>query len=275
MKSVNKIELFRTEHNGNVSFAEEGQGEPLILLHGLFGNLSNWSETIKFFSSKYRVITPLLPIYQASWKSDVLTELVDYVHIIVQKLRLNKITLIGNSLGGHVALLYTLKYPEQVKNLVLTGSSGLFENNLGVSYPKKGDFKYISEKVKLAFFNEEVATHALVREVYETVNDIRKSIGVLKAAKAASRNNLKEYLEKISTPVLLIWGKEDRVTPLDVAFQFLELLSGRTELHIIEECGHAPMMEQPEQFNSILADYLKRKEEELTIKKGPNYKLFY
>ncbi|HEY8402667.1 MAG TPA: alpha/beta hydrolase, partial [Cytophagaceae bacterium] len=240
----------------NLQYTEKGTGQPIILLHGLFGSLSNWTHTIRHFSKNYRVIVPVLPIYNASWRKDVLSELVDYVHTLVLKLELKDVVLVGNSLGGHVAILYTLAHQEYVSNLVLTGSSGLFESNLGVSYPKRGNFEYISEKVKYTFYNQEVASTTLINEVYQTVNDVRKSIGIIKAAKAANRHHVGKELAKIKVPTLLIWGEQDKVTPLEVAFQFLELLSAKSELHVIDHCGHAPMMEQPQQFNQILEKYL-------------------
>ncbi len=248
-----------------VNYNEQGQGQPMILLHGLFGSLSNWSSTINFFSDSYRVITPVLPIYDSSWKPDVLNELVQYVHALVKELNLNDVILVGNSLGGHVATLYTLAYPELVKHLVLTGSSGLFESSLGVSYPRKGDYNYIAEKVRHTFYDQQGVSEELINEVFTTVNDVKKTLGILKLAKAANRNNISEDLRTITTPTLLIWGKDDRVTPVDVAWQFKEKLAGKVELHIIGACGHAPMMEQPEAFNYILNNYLKYNSESFCL----------
>jgi len=255
---------FKTAQVDNIhlEYSEHGQGQPVLLLHGLLGNLSNWSDTITYFARDYRVIAPRLPIYDISFRKDVLHGLADYVHALVKHLRLQDIVLVGNSLGGHLAILYTLAHPDRVKHLVLTGSSGLFESNLGVSYPKRGNFDYISEKVRYTFYNQNVVSSQLIDDVYAAVNDLRKSIGILKAAKAANRHHVGKDLGKITTPTLLIWGKQDKVTPVRVAYQFLEALGGKIELHIIDHCGHAPMMEQPDEFNRILSQYLIRTNEE-------------
>lgn len=241
-----------------IEYTTTGVGQPVILLHGLFGNLSNWSSTVAYFSRSHQVIVPALPVYDATWSKDVLKELTAYVHTLITELNLSDVILVGNSLGGHVAILYALAHPGKVNRLVLTGSAGLFENGLGVSYPKRGDYKYISDKVKYTFYNEEVVSDALIDDVYKTVNDARKSLGILRIAKATNRSSVAGDLPKLKMPVLLIWGRQDRITPIDVAFQFLDLLPGNTALHVIENCGHAPMMEQPEEFNRILNDYLRK-----------------
>jgi pimeloyl-ACP methyl ester carboxylesterase len=248
-----------------LQYNDEGTGQPLLLLHGLFGNLSNWTDTISYFSKSYRVITPVLPIYQASWSKDVLNELVDYVHALITELKLDNVLLLGNSLGGHVSVLYTLAHPEKVSKLILSGSAGLFESNLGVSYPKRGDYNYIADKVKYTFYNEDVVSKALIEEVYDTVNDLKKSMGILRIAKATNRGSVANELGKITTPTLLVWGQQDRVTPPDVAYQFQERLAGEVELHLINNCGHAPMMERPESFNYILDAFLK--EETIEVSK--------
>lgn len=240
-----------------LKYSEKGNGQAIVLLHGLFGNLSNWSETIEHFSKSYRVITPILPIYEGAWQGDALEDLVDYVHAIITKLNIEKATFVGNSLGGHVATLYTLAHPEVVEHLVLIGSAGLFESNMGVSYPKKGNYEYIADKVKYTFHENHKVSEELIQEVYDTVNDFKRSLSILKIAKATNRNNVSDKLGAIKTPALLIWGKDDKITPVEVALQFKEKLGGKVELHLIDQCGHAPMMEQPGEFNAILDNYLK------------------
>ena len=90
----------------------------------------------------------------------------------------------GNSLGGHVGLLFTRDYPELVKGLVITGSSGLYENNMGDGYPKRGNYEYIKTKSEDVFFDPKIATKEIVDEVFETVNDRNKLVRTLALAKA-------------------------------------------------------------------------------------------
>jgi pimeloyl-ACP methyl ester carboxylesterase len=170
-------------------------------------------------------------------------------------MNLKDIHLLGNSLGGHVALVHLLKHPERIKTLTLTGSSGLFENGMGDTYPKRGDYAYIQKKTEQTFFDPATASKELVDEVYDIVNQRAKAIKIIALAKSAIRNNLGEELKAIKLPTLLIWGNNDTITPPFVGREFQRLIQG-SELHFIDQCGHAPMMERPEQFNELLRTFL-------------------
>jgi pimeloyl-ACP methyl ester carboxylesterase len=169
----------------------------------------------------------------------------------------NNINLLGNSLGGHVALVHILKHPEKIKSLILTGSSGLFENGMGDSYPKRGDREYIKKKTQVTFYDPAMATTELVDEVFEITNNRIKVIKIISLAKSAIRNNLGEELNQIKQPTLLIWGNNDIITPPFVGQEFQKLIPN-SELHYIDKCGHAPMMEVPDEFNRILDAFLKK-----------------
>src|SRR5476651_2528963 len=118
------------DENG-FSYIDEGKGEVLLLLHGLMGALSNWQDVIEEFSKEYRVIIPMLPIYDLPLLTTGVKTLAKYVHKFVTYKKLDNICLLGNSLGGHVGLIYCLSHQEYVSSLVLTGSSGLYENSFG------------------------------------------------------------------------------------------------------------------------------------------------
>ena len=240
---------------GEYSYIDEGQGEPLVLLHGLFGALSNWEFVVNRFSKNYRVIIPLLPIYEMPIKKAGLDALTDFVEGFVQLKGIEKMTLIGNSLGGHVALIYTLRHPDQIERLVLTGSSGLFENTMGGSFPKRGSYDYIKERVAYTFYDPEKATKELVDEVFETTKSIPKCMRIVAIAKSAQRHNMAKEITKITAPTLLVWGLNDTITPPMVAHEFDKLIPNTT-LRFIDKCCHAPMMERPEEFNEILEAYL-------------------
>lgn len=237
-------------------YIEEGQGEVLLLLHGLFGALSNWEHVLAYFSKKYRVIIPLLPIYELPVKESHLEGLLSFVNDFVQWKELKFFTLIGNSLGGHLAIMYTLQNPTGVQKLVLTGSSGLFENTLGGSFPRRGSYKYIAERVAYTFFDPNTVDKDYIDEVFNVTNDLSKAIRVVAVAKSAQRNNLAHVLPNIQTNTLLIWGLNDTITPPQVAHEFNALLP-HARLRFIDQCCHAPMMEHPQKFNQLLADFLK------------------
>jgi pimeloyl-ACP methyl ester carboxylesterase len=244
------------EENG-FSYVDEGEGEILLCLHGLMGALSNWDKVIEDFRSEYRVIIPILPIYDLPLLTTGVKSLAKFVHKFVTHKELTDVTLLGNSLGGHVALIYVLSHPEVVKSLVLTGSSGLYENAFGGTFPRRGSYDFVKEKVEYTFYSPETATKELVDEVYKTVNDRHSVIRILAMAKSAIRHNMKKDLHNITIPVSLIWGRDDKITPPEVAIEFHEELPD-SELHWVEHCGHAPMMEQPEEFNRLLKGFLEK-----------------
>ena len=244
------------DENG-FSYIDEGEGEVLLLLHGLMGALSNWERVIEEFSKEYRVIIPMLPIYDLPLLTTGVKSLAKYVHKFITYKKLDDICLLGNSLGGHVALVYCLAHPEHVKSLVLTGSSGLYENSFGGTFPRRESYDFVKEKVEYTFYDPKTATKELVDEVFQTVNDRNRVIRILAMAKSAIRHNMSKDLHKITIPVSLIWGKNDKITPPEVAEEFHNLLPD-SELHWIDHCGHAPMMERPEEFNQLLKGFLEK-----------------
>jgi pimeloyl-ACP methyl ester carboxylesterase len=249
---------FEVKKEKKFSYIDEGQGEVLLLLHGLFGALSNWDQTISAFSKTHRVIIPVMPIYEGGSITDAgISGLTEFVEDFVKLKNLNNLTLLGNSLGGHVGIVYTLNNPSQVKRLVLTGSSGLFENSMGGSFPKRGNYAFIKEKVEYTFYDPQVATKELVDEVFDVTNSIKKCMRIVSIAKSAQRHNLAKELYKIKAPTLLVWGLNDTITPPHVAHEFNRLIP-HSELYFIDKCCHAPMMERPVEFNHILHHFLER-----------------
>ena len=223
------------------------------------GGLSNFKDVIGFFSSKgYKVIIPELPIYNLPLKETTVTAFSDFLEDFIKYKNLSNVILLGNSLGGHVGLIYSNKNPSFVKSLVLTGSSGLYENSMGESYPKRENYDYIKRKTQEVFYNSKVATKEIVDEVFETVNNREKLVRTLAIAKSAIRHNMSGELPNIKTPTLLIWGENDLVTPPEVAREFKSLLPN-SKLEWIKKCGHAPMMENPDEFNKILFNWLNQK----------------
>ncbi len=245
-------------------YVEEGTGEPLVLLHGLFGALSNFTDLIEYFRLHYKVVVPLLPLLEMDILHTSVGGLAKFVNRFLEAKDLKDVHLLGNSLGGHVGLIYTLKHPERIRSLTLTGSSGLFENGMGDSYPKRGDREYIRKKTELTFYDPKTATEKLVDEVYSITNNRLKAIKIIALAKSAIRNNLGEELNQIKQPTCLIWGNNDIITPPFVAKEFNKLIPN-SELHFVDKCGHAPMMEVPAEFNAILHKFLKKLNEPATV----------
>ncbi|MHA8107841.1 alpha/beta fold hydrolase [Aquirufa sp. A-Brett2-W8] len=243
------------KEEGEYQYIDEGQGETLLLLHGLFGALNNWEGVINHFKQHYRVIIPLMPIHEMPIKEAGCEGLTEFIEGFVDYKALDKFTVIGNSLGGHVALIYTLRHPEKIQRLILTGSSGLFENSMGGSYPKRGNYEYIKERVEYTFYDPKTASKELVDEVFEITNSIPKVMRIIAIAKSAQRNNMAKEIVHIKAPTLLIWGLNDTITPPEVGHEFNQLIPGST-LRFIDKCCHAPMMERPVEFNEIVTEWL-------------------
>jgi pimeloyl-ACP methyl ester carboxylesterase len=239
---------------GEFKYIDEGKGETILFLHGLFGSLSNWDGVINGFSGRYRVIIPLLPIYTMPLKQAGIEGLTQFVSNFIETLKLNNFILVGNSLGGHIGLQYSLQYQHKVKSLVLTGSSGLFEDGMGGSFPRRGDYNFVRERVAYTFYDPKTATKELVDSVFVVTNDNQMCLRIISIARSAQKHNLANQLQKIKVPALLVWGLNDTITPPLVAHTFNRLLQGST-LRFIDKCGHAPMMEHPERFNVLCEEF--------------------
>ena len=255
---------YEIKQDGKYSYIEEGNGEVLMMLHGLFGALSNFKDLIEHFRKNYKVVVPMMPLLEMDLLHTSVSGLEKFVQKFIEHRKYDNINLLGNSLGGHVGLVHVLKHPEKIKTLILTGSSGLFESAMGDSYPKRGDREYMRKKTELTFYDPKMATEELLDEVFEITNNRIKVIKIISLAKSAIRNNVADDLKNIKQPTCLIWGKNDNITPPFVGEEFNKLIPN-SELHFIDKCGHAPMMEVPHEFNAILEKFLAKQNTAATI----------
>ena len=259
-----------TEHDiltkGDFSYLDLGPKTetPLVLLHGLFGTASNFDALINYFREGRRIVMPMLPIFEMSIRKVSLGGLLEHLENFIELMGFDKIHLLGNSLGGHLAIIYALEHGEDITSLILTGSSGLYESAFGTSFPRREDYDFIRKKVQLTFYDPEVATQEMVDEVFGIVNDRMKGIRIIKTAKSAIRHNVEERLKELQMPTLLVWGKQDTITPAFVGEKFHELIKD-SQLEIFDCCGHAPMLEQSEKFNEILEKFLQRVEKKESV----------
>ncbi|MEZ4853462.1 alpha/beta fold hydrolase [Flavobacterium sp.] len=240
------------------TYFEAGEGTPIIVLHGLMGGLSNFEGVATFFPKNgFKVVIPELPLYTQNILKTNVKDFSKFVKDFIVYKGFEKVVLLGNSLGGHISLYFAKMYPEFVKGLVITGSSGLYESGMGESYPKRGDYEYIKKKSEDVFYDPKVATKEIVDEVFATVNDRIKLLKTLTIAKSAIRHNMAKDLPKMQVPTCIIWGKNDKVTPPEVAEEFNKLLPN-SDLFWIDKCGHAAMMEHPDEFNQLLFAWLQK-----------------
>ena len=239
-------------------YVDIGDGPVVIFLHGLMGDLSNFEQSANIIAQGgYRVIIPSLPIYTLPILKTSAKDISIFLEKFIRDLKLKDVSLLGNSLGGHVALIYTKNNPKIVKRLLLTGSSGLYEKAMGDTFPRREDYNYIKEKTEDVFFDPKIATKELVDEVFESVNSREKVIRILAIAKSAIRHNMAKELQNMKQNTCLLWGKDDTVTPPEVAEEFHKLLPN-SDLFWFDKCGHAPMMEHPEDFANKCVEWLKK-----------------
>lgn len=248
---------FNIKEEKKFTYVEEGEGPVLMLLHGLMGALSNFEGVINHFKKTHTVVVPIMPLFDMPLLDAGVKPLYKYIRDFIKHKGYDKVSMLGNSLGGHVGLVYAVNHQEKLRHLILTGSSGLYENAFGGSYPKREDKEFIRKKVEVTFYDPAIATDELVDEVFDMINDRAKLIRIIAIAKSAIRHNMADELHKIHVPTCLIWGKNDTITPPEVAEDFHKLIVN-SELFWIDKCGHAPMMEHSEEFNSILESWLSR-----------------
>jgi len=240
-------------------FIDEGPrgGRPaVVLLHGMLGGLENWTTTIAALADNgFRVVAPVLPVYDLPRADTSVSGLKRYTTAFLDALELHKPVLVGNSLGGHVALLYALEETEQPTALVLTGASGVHEVVMGETVPRRFDREFVRDRAAFTFFDPRHVSEELVDGVMEIVADRKRVLKLIQMARASRNENVEHALASIKTPTLLIWGEQDRLTPPDVARRFQNQLAN-AQLRWIPECGHAPMIEHPRQFNALVIEFL-------------------
>ena len=245
------------KNEAEFSYLEAGEGKPIILLHGLMGSIENFGEMIDYISKEHKVYGLDLKLFKTSLLKSSVKNLAQYLHKFMIHIGVEKATLLGNSMGGHIGLVFAKLYPSMTEGLILTGSSGLYENSLGNSFPRRGDYEYIKAKTEEVFYDPKTATKELVDSVFKMANTPESLLRLVKYAKSAIRHNMAKDLPGLNMPSLIIWGKNDIVTPPEVAEEFDSLLPN-SELYWIDECGHAPMWEKPEIFSEIVLNWLNK-----------------
>jgi 2-hydroxy-6-oxonona-2,4-dienedioate hydrolase len=253
----------------NIHYLEAGSsGPPVILLHGLGGDATNWALTIPALASKYHVYALDQIGFGKSDKPIInyrVATLVEFLDQFYRKLGIEKATLVGNSLGGWTAAAYTIAHPQKVEKLVLVSSAGYTPKRYGAQeIPKSlyyalnpsttADLKRLLETI---FYDRSMLSDAFIAQAFTaklkrgdgyTINAFIDSI-------LRGEDFIDEKVKAIKTPTLVIGGREDRLTPPAMAEAFAEDIPGAQKL-IIEKCGHVPQLEKAMIFNSTLLKFL-------------------
>ena len=231
---------------------------PIVLLHGLLGEANQWTATIDALAAHhYRVLVPVIPLDTLPLRKANMQGVVEYVRGFTEALNLDTMVLVGNSLGGQIALLYALRYPDAVVALILSGSSGIYEVEVGTTTFRRQDRDFIRERAAVTFYDPVHVTDELVEKIFNLINERNRALRILKLARSSLNESLNDHLGQIDVPTELIWGRNDRITPPDVAVAFQRSLPN-ADLHFIDRCGHAPMMERPEAFNELTLTFLRK-----------------
>jgi pimeloyl-ACP methyl ester carboxylesterase len=227
----------------------------LVLFHGFFGDVSNWAATVARFQRRYRVLPIGFQLYRRDSPYHTVASLTRAACEEMDRLGLEEAVLFGNSMGGQIALNVALEQPHRVAGLVLTGSAGLMERNLADHAPLDPPRDYIRGKVEQVFFDPRHATDEIVDEVQGILRDNRNKLRLVKLARSLRAFNMHDRLREIAAPTLLVWGKQDSITPVEVGEIFAERLP-RAQLFVLDRCGHAPNIEQPEELNRLAEQFL-------------------
>ncbi len=231
-----------------------GSGPELLLLHGLFGALSNWDSTLPLFSAYTTPIALEFPIISAHRSETKVKALAAYTEFFVRQRNLAPVALCGNSMGGHVAMRLCLAAPELIDCLILSGTSGLYEHTVD-ALPVRPNRKYIRDHMSRVFHDGKFITDEAVEEIYQILFKRMNILNIIHAARSAKKDNLLHLLKEIKVPTLLLWGEDDEVTTMDVARTFAKNIPN-SSLITIKNCGHAPMIEHPEWFSNEVKKFL-------------------
>ena len=232
------------------------KGPEMVLIHGLFGALSNWDTVQPLMAEYSKPIALSLPLLNAHRSEVKVKALALYTEYLIRNRGFAPVTLCGNSLGGHVALRLCLAAPQLVDCLILTATSGLYEHSVD-SLPIRPGKEFVEEHMSKVFFNQEFVTPEAVNEIVTILEDRTRVLNLIHAARSAKKDNLKDLLGQIKVPTLLLWGEDDQVTTMEVAEMFHKLIPN-SQLVTIKKCGHAPMIEHPEWFSEEVRMFLEK-----------------
>jgi len=226
-----------------------GAGEPLVVMNGLLGVNEHWfpcmshllGPHVPFDAEILLLQPPLLEMRGSGCSVDGVTQLlVSLLNTLVERPAI----LIGNSFGGHVALRIALAHPRLVRGLVLVGSSGLFERGFEKDVTHNPSYEYLDRKIREVFYDPSSMLPGMTELALDALSRRTSARAMVRLGKSAKRDHLGEELHMVKCPTLVAWGRQDNVTPPEVAEQFAKLIPN-SRLCWTDRCGHAPHIEHP------------------------------
>lgn len=227
----------------------------MVLLHGLLGEVDHWLPVLDTLRARYRAIAPTLPLFHPSFRSTSVRSLVEFLIRLFDRLGIDSAVVGGDSLGGHLALQTALSHPERVSGVVIAGSSGLSERGAARFAPHRPTTAYVRGRMEQIFYDPAMVTAPWVEAVRTRLLNREVALRFVRFARATRSETLEQGLGGVCAPTLILWGREDRVTPMHVARRFHSGIQG-SRLVVLDRCGHAPMIERPVEFASTLYTWL-------------------
>lgn len=250
----------------NAPYYDGGKGDPVVLIHGFGDNKISFVQAAQWLTPRYRVILPEVPGFgeteQASKRSYSIRAQVEFFHKFFKKLGLQRFVLGGNSMGGHIAAAYALRYPKQVKKLILLNAAGMKTKDMKVPY--KPMTKPVANREDfLAYMKKLFYKIPHIPGPYEAymIKKMGKSFKWLNRLRWDIRNGkdylLNERAKDIKVPTLILWGDSDRIVPLSVGSAYRKALTTDTWV-LMKRCGHIPQYERPQETAEIILNFLQQ-----------------
>jgi len=257
----------------DTAYLEAGSGEPVLMLHGSGPGVSgtaNWQRNIGPLSQKFHVLAPDIVGFGATARpEDVVYSLrtwTDHVWAFLDAKGINRTAIVGNSLGGRIALQMATDHPDRISRMVLMGSPGVgMTPTQGLAALRAYEPSHEAMRQLLKNFfavNPELITEELVKIRYEAsvadgAYEAYRAMFFDPKHKGSELAITAEEVRTIATPTLLIHGREDKVVPLAVSITMLDLLPN-ADLHVFSRCGHWTQIERADEFSALVATYLER-----------------
>lgn len=262
--AIKQVEIYGQK----IYYQEAGAGPDVILLHGLGGDRSNWNATVPALAAKFHVFVPDQVGFGQSDKPMIdyrVATLVDFLNAFYKKAGITKATLVGNSLGGWVAMDFALAHPEKVNRLVLVDSAGYSQKRTGAAPLTRelllglNPSTIAGEKQLMGavFYNKAFATDQFAEQALMMHLRKNDSYTIDRFIDSILRGEdvVDGKLGAIKAPTLVMWGREDAIVPLAAGKALAEDISGAQTV-ILDSCGHVPQAECAGPFNAALLKFL-------------------
>ncbi|MEC9373644.1 MAG: alpha/beta hydrolase [Planctomycetota bacterium] len=243
---------------------EVGKGRPVVYLHGLLGLNEHWIPTARTLAHRARSIMLETPLLTLSGRLCSIQGVSQMLGALIEELVDEPAVIVGSSFGGHVALRIVLDRPSIASGLILVGSSGLYEADYEDEIEARMRMKdveirpskeWMNRKVAELFHDPSTIPDGVVERVHAELSHRRAARAIVKLSRTSRRDHVGKQLDAVSIPSLVLWGRQDIVTPPRVARDFESLLPD-ARLHWIDDCGHAPMIEKPREFTEAIGAFL-------------------